>query len=191
MFDRPFMNRKHFGPGFRRGGPFGGGPFGEGGGRKRQRRGDIRYVLLELIEEQPRHGYELIKALEERNAGFYRPSPGMIYPTLQMLEEEGNLTSKEVDGKRIYTITEAGRQLLHLHNVERGPEWHGGHPHGFGGPQPQLAELRHSSMQIMESVMQAARYGSPEQVRDIQALLGKTNQEIHAILAKGSDKGTI
>src|SRR5688500_6503147 len=85
--------------------PFGGGPFGEGG-RKRQKRGDIRVVLLQLIAEQPRHGYELIKLVEERYGGFYRPSPGVIYPTLQLLEDEGHVTSETVEGKRVYTITE-------------------------------------------------------------------------------------
>ncbi|MFN8481249.1 MAG: PadR family transcriptional regulator [Kouleothrix sp.] len=81
------------------GGPFdrgfwrgrrGGGPFDEdGGGRRRQRRGDIKSALLELLAEQPRHGYELIKELEQRYGGFYRPSPGSVYPTLQLLEDEG------------------------------------------------------------------------------------------------------
>src|SRR5258708_24347255 len=99
-----------FGGKFRGFGPFGG-PFGEGG-RKRQRRGDIKFILLELIKEQPRHGYDVIKVLEERYGGFYRPSPGTVYPTLQLLEDEGNVSSATVDGKRIYTITEAGEKLL-------------------------------------------------------------------------------
>src|SRR5689334_21771290 len=93
--------RKHFGGKFGGRGPFGNN-FGDGGhggfghdfgkgGRKRQRRGDIKFILLELIKEQPRHGYELIKVLEERYGGFYRPSPGTVYPTLQLLEDEGSL----------------------------------------------------------------------------------------------------
>src|SRR5258707_15730306 len=99
-----------FGGKFRGFGPFGG-PFGEGG-RKRQRRGDIKFILLELIKEQPRHGYDVIKVLEERYGGFYRPSPGTVYPTLQLLEDEGNGSSATVDGKRIYTITEAGGKVI-------------------------------------------------------------------------------
>src|SRR5258708_38121964 len=99
----PWMRRHHFGHKLHGHGPFGGG-FGEGG-RKRQRRGDIKFILLELIKEQPRHGYDLIKVLEERYGGFYRPGPGTVYPTLQLLEDEGNVSSATVDGKRIYTTT--------------------------------------------------------------------------------------
>src|SRR6266540_3292714 len=86
---------------------------------RRQRRGDIKYVLLELLAEQPRHGYELIKELEQRYAGFYWPSPGSVYPTLQLLEDEGHLTSETIDGKRVYTITDSGRQLLDEQRSQR------------------------------------------------------------------------
>ena len=146
--DRPFRGR----------GPFGGPPSDEdGGGRQRHRRGDIKYVLLELIAEQPRHGYELIKALEQRYAGFYRPSPGTVYPTLQLLEDEGSVVSEPIEGKRVYTITDAGRSALEAHRQQQnnrpGP-WQRG---GRGGPHPELEALRHSSMALMTSIMQAAR----------------------------------
>ena len=111
--------RKHFANKMRGRGPFGH-DFGEGG-RKRQRRGDIKFILLELIKEQPRHGYELIKVLEERYGGFYRPSPGTVYPTLQLLEDEGNLTSETV-GKRTYKITAAGEALLEEQKQNVGDE---------------------------------------------------------------------
>ena len=173
-----------FGHGFGGGGrgPFGG--FGEGG-RKRQRRGDIKFILLELIKEQPRHGYELIKVLEERYGGFYRPSPGTIYPTLQLLEDEGNLISETVDGKRTYKITAAGEALLEQHKQEIGDER--GSMHGAEPNWEQRADLRHSAMALLETLMQAGRYGSPEQVKAVQELLKKTNQEVHQILAGGSE----
>jgi DNA-binding PadR family transcriptional regulator len=204
MFRPPFPFYRQFGPGFRRGGPFGrpfdgppggDGPFGgpEGPGRKRQRRGDIKFILLELINEQPRHGYDLIKAMEERSGGFYRPSPGMIYPTLQLLEEEGSLTSTTKDDKRIYTITAAGKEALQAFHAEaddprnrqHGPGHHGrgNHNHGPERDVPRLKELRRTMMALTESVMQIARFGTPEQVQAAQALVEKTNQEIHAILA--------
>ena len=75
-------------------------------------KGDLKYVILDLIKDKPRYGYEVIRALEELSYGFYTPSPGVVYPTLQMLEEIGYASATERDGKRVYTITEEGRQFL-------------------------------------------------------------------------------
>ena len=75
-------------------------------------KGDLKYVILDLLKDKPRYGYEIIRALEERSHGFYTPSPGVIYPTLQMLEEMGYAVTAEQDGKKVYTITEQGRQFL-------------------------------------------------------------------------------
>ncbi len=90
---------------------------GRGFGGFRERffdRGDLKYVILELLRERPRHGYDIIRALEDRFHGAYRPSPGSVYPTLQMLEDGGYVTSEQVDGKRVYTITDAGIEALRL-----------------------------------------------------------------------------
>lgn len=75
-------------------------------------RGDLKYVILELIRDKPRYGYEIITALEERSHGFYSPSPGSIYPTLRMLEEAGHIRSDQQDGKKVYTITDDGVKFL-------------------------------------------------------------------------------
>ena len=108
--------------GGRRGGRRGhrGGHHGEGhgehrGGRRSGRlfdHGELRYVVLALIAEQPRHGYEIIKEIEERVAGTYTPSPGVIYPTLTLLEEMGHATVSEEGGKKRYAITEEGAAFL-------------------------------------------------------------------------------
>jgi DNA-binding PadR family transcriptional regulator len=74
--------------------------------------GDLRLVALYLIEQQPRHGYDLIKAIEEKSAGFYTPSPGIVYPALTFLEEAGYVTSQADGNKKLYTITEEGRAHL-------------------------------------------------------------------------------
>jgi DNA-binding PadR family transcriptional regulator len=74
--------------------------------------GDLRLVALYFIEEQPRHGYDLIKAIEEKTAGFYSPSPGIVYPALTFLEEAGWVTSSAEGNKKLYTITEEGRAHL-------------------------------------------------------------------------------
>jgi DNA-binding PadR family transcriptional regulator len=93
---------------FHRGGP------GEGRGRRERvfDHGDLRFVILQLIAEKPSHGYELIKAIEEKVAGAYTPSPGVIYPTLTMLEELGYAAVTEGDGKKLYAITADGADVL-------------------------------------------------------------------------------
>ena len=75
-------------------------------------KGDLKYVILELIKDTPRHGYDIIRELEEQSYGTYKPSPGVIYPTLQMLEEMGYATSEEQEGKKVYSVTEEGKDFL-------------------------------------------------------------------------------
>jgi len=103
-----------------RGGPFGrhrGGPFG-GRGRRVFDTGALRLVVLGLIAEEPRHGYDIIKALEARFQGAYSPSPGAIYPMLQMMEEADLIVSDAVGNKRRYSITEQGKAYLAEHAEE-------------------------------------------------------------------------
>lgn len=107
---------RHSGRGF---GPFGfefGGRGGPGGGGFRfgrmLRDGDLRLIALALIEQEPRHGYDIIKALEERSGGFYSPSPGVVYPTLTFLEEAGYVTAASEGNKKVYSISEAGKAHL-------------------------------------------------------------------------------
>ena len=88
-------------------------PRGRWRGGRMFEQGDLRYVVLRLLEEKPRHGYEIIKALEERFGGTYAPSPGVVYPTLQLLEDLGYARIVPGDqGKKTYEITDAGRQYL-------------------------------------------------------------------------------
>ncbi len=82
--------------------------YGRGRGGPRARRGDVRAAVLALLAERPMHGYEMIKEIEERTEGAWTPSAGSIYPTLQMLEDEGLIRGEESDGKRRFTLTEAG-----------------------------------------------------------------------------------
>ena len=95
--DREFRHDRFF-RGFRHESPF--------------NKGDLKYVVLDLLSEKPRYGYDIIRDLEERSHGFYTPSPGVVYPTLQMLEEMGFATAEEREGKKVYTITEEGRRFL-------------------------------------------------------------------------------
>ncbi len=113
---RPGCEERHFGR-HRHGFPdFMGGRFERGFGTGRERvfdNGELRLVILQMIAEKPRHGYEIIKAIEERLANAYAPSPGVVYPTLTMLEEEGYATVAAVDGsKKLYAATESGQEYL-------------------------------------------------------------------------------
>ncbi len=102
----------------RHGGGFGwGGRHGLGGGDmiragRMLATGDLRLIALALIAEQPRHGYEIIKVLEEKTDGWYSPSPGIVYPTLTYLEEAGYVTAQAEGAKKLYTITDEGRAHL-------------------------------------------------------------------------------
>jgi len=90
---------------------------GHRGGRRRQwfEAGDMKYVILKLLRDKPRHGYEIMKELEERMHGCYSPSPGTVYPTLQWLEDEGLVKARDAEGKKVYEITDQGRAFLEEH----------------------------------------------------------------------------
>lgn len=106
MKDPEFLDLRGSHPATRRGG---GRVFGHGG---------LRLVLLQLIADKPRHGYELIKAIEDRLGGSYSPSPGVIYPTLTLLEETGHVTVAADGGRKLHTLTDAGREHLAAHRDE-------------------------------------------------------------------------
>lgn len=76
-------------------------------------RGDLKFAILRLLERKPMHGYEVMQALEDESCGLYSASPGSVYPSLQMLQDQGYVTSEERDGKRVFSITDAGRSFLH------------------------------------------------------------------------------
>lgn len=106
MNDPEFLDLRSRSPATRRGG---GRVFGHGG---------LRLVLLQLIADKPRHGYELIKAIEDRLGGTYSPSPGVIYPTLTLLEETGLVTVSAEGGRKLHTLTDTGRGHLEAHRAE-------------------------------------------------------------------------
>lgn len=144
------------------------------GDQPRMRRGEIRMILLELLAEGPKHGYELIKELESR---FCRVSPGSVYPTLQMLEEGGYLTSEAIDDKRVYTITESGQQLLsERQRPNREPM--------RGQSSPELMELRKAVTELNDAVGIIARSGTPEQTNQVRDLLSNLKREIFRILSE-------
>lgn len=171
---------EHHDAGFGRGMGFGGGWFGPGrGGPRRARRGDVRTALLRLLSERPMHGYDLIKELEERSGGMWRPSPGSIYPTLQLLEDEGLLKAEERDGKRVYSITDAGRTELE-ERTARG----GGAPWEFGPAAEGLGALRDAGFRLAAATMQVARTGSKDQREKAAEILADARREVYKLLAE-------
>ncbi len=163
-----------------RGRPFSGGGHRGGPrrrGRQRIQRGDIKYLLLALLAEHPQHGYQLIKELENRWGGLYRPSPGSVYPTLQLLEEGGYLSSEPVEGKKVYSITESGRELL-AENQEA--------LQAMDMPEeaPQIMELRNAVRDLHEVVHQVARSGDENRMQRVLGSLKKIRREIYLILAE-------
>jgi DNA-binding PadR family transcriptional regulator len=161
--------------------------FGEGRGRHGLRRGrvfdrgDLRYVLLHLISEKPRHGYELITAIEEKFGGMYSPSPGIVYPTLTLLEELGYVASETAGGtKRLYSATDAGRAFLEanrgLVDSILGRMAEASQAYG-GGPAPEIVR----AMQNLRAALSIRLGRGPldrDQVRAITAALDHAAGEI-------------
>ncbi len=164
---------------------FGRGMF-PGGGRRhegRTRRGDIKFILLTLLSEGPRHGYDLIKELEARFGGFRRLSPGSVYPTLQLLEDGGYLTSEQIDGKRVYTVTDSGRQLLsdrHRQDSENPVDSGNFMP----GKPPELVELRNALTELNTAVTHIAQTNNLEHARLVRELLVQVKRDIYKMLSE-------
>jgi DNA-binding PadR family transcriptional regulator len=147
-------------------------------------RGDLKYVILELLAERPRHGYDVIRALEERFRGMYAPSPGAVYPTLQMLEEMGYAVSSEQDGKRTYTITEAGRAFLAERGQATGDIW--ARIGEWWGPETraEARDLMHELREIGRLFRHEWRGLDAERMRRIRDVIARARGEIAAILAE-------
>jgi DNA-binding PadR family transcriptional regulator len=163
-----------------KGGPFGGpgwGPHRRGFGRAR--RGDVRLALLLLLAEEPRNGYQLIQAIEERSEGLWRPSPGSVYPTLAQLEDEGLVRSVEAEGARRFQITDAGREHLES-RADEPPPWE---PVAEDSDNP-LTELAPLVIQIGKATFQVATVGDRTQRERAEALLADTRRELYRILAE-------
>jgi DNA-binding PadR family transcriptional regulator len=154
-------------------------------------KGDFKYVILGLLEEGPSHGYELIRRLEERSGGRYAPSPGVVYPTLQMLEDMGCVAASHEEGRKVYTITDEGRRFL----ADRGPRvedirermhrWHGG---GRG------EELHHPLQALRDLGRVLGERGrswdiDADQARRIGAVVARARQEIETILTERPPSG--
>jgi DNA-binding PadR family transcriptional regulator len=182
---------------FGRGGPFGRGePFGEeevpggpGWGKRFFGRGDLKYALLELLQERPMHGYEMMKALQERTNGMYTPSAGSVYPTLQMLEDRGFVTVSEADGKKVYNITDAGRAFLAEGQQEErsGHGWHG-RRRPSEAEMAEIAAIGHEVrglQMLLGHVIRSAVF-DPSMLKRLREILARLRAELEEIVGTSS-----
>ncbi|HEY2087477.1 MAG TPA: PadR family transcriptional regulator [Mycobacterium sp.] len=188
-----------FGPGFGRGfgrgfgpGGFGPGGFGPGfgpggrGGRRggpgrRGRRGDVRAAILVLLAERPMHGYEIIQEVAERSQDLWKPSPGSVYPTLQLLVDEGLIVASESEGsKKLFQLTDAGKEAAEKVAT---PPW----DEIADGVDPAHLNLRAAVGQLFGAVAQSAHAASTEQQQRIIEIVNNARREIYTILAEDDD----
>jgi DNA-binding PadR family transcriptional regulator len=170
-------------------GPYGGGPpFGgprflmrsTGGGRRRGR-GDVRAAILLLLDEEPRNGYQIMQELEQRSGGTWRPSPGSVYPALQLLADEGLVTSEARGGGNVFELTDAGRSHVGETRERLGTPWEDVN----AGATEEMVELRSVMMQTADAVRQVVRTGTDAQRAEAIKLLSETRRSLYGILAKG------
>lgn len=168
------LGRRHRGPGFWAD------LFGEA--PTRAERGDVPWLVLDAIADEPRHGYDIIQTLEKKSGGAYRPSPGVIYPTLQLLEEQRFARSADDDGRRVFTITAEGKRELEAHRemveafYERSDD---------GGDQGEdIVELARRMGRLVKVFRRAGRRGhvQPATLKKVHAILDEAFGKIEALL---------
>jgi DNA-binding PadR family transcriptional regulator len=170
--------------GRRRGGHRGFGPPGFermffGPGRKAGR-GDIRATILALLAEQPMHGYQIIQEVGERTGGAWRPSPGSVYPTLQQLEDEELVRTVPSDGRRVFELTDTGREQAAA--LPSATPWE-----TAGDGDDDLAALRDAAFQLLGATRQVAVAGSAKQIESAQAILREARRGIYQLLAEDGE----
>jgi len=147
-------------------------------------KGDLKYVILNLLKDKPSHGYEIIRALEDLFHGFYTPSAGSVYPTLQMLDDMGYVSSSERDGKKVYTITDEGKQFLKeqqevIDKIQ-------GQMKDWWGPRniEEFHDTFHELRKLGRLVSQRAHHLAPEKWASIKEVISRAYLDIEDILEK-------
>ncbi|MGP9694244.1 PadR family transcriptional regulator [Brachybacterium sp. AOP25-B2-12] len=185
--------RGGFGP--RGGGPFGpesgpfgpegdprmGGGFGRGRGRGPHRapRGDVRTAVLLLLAESPMHGYQLMQTIAERTGGRWSPSPGAIYPTLSQLEDEGLVDTSKEGGRKLASLTDAGRAHVEEHRAT----WADPFPQAATDADENTVDLRTGLRDLTNPIRDLVRSGSDAQVREAATVLDEARRSLYRILA--------
>jgi DNA-binding PadR family transcriptional regulator len=141
-------------------------------------RGDVRTAILVLLAEGPKHGYQVMQELTERSGGVWRPSPGSIYPTLQLLEDEGLVSSEDMDGRRVFRLTDAGQAEVAKRGDDARPPWEVADE---AGP---LMALREVGFGLMAAMMQVAHTGTEHQLARAKEILTEARKNLYRLLAE-------
>ena len=162
-------------------GPPGGHGWGPPGGRgrRRMRRGDVRAAVLVLLDEGAQTGYGLMGEIEERSEGAWRPSPGSMYPTLAMLEEEGLIRQQPGEGRTPYELTDEGRKYVEENREKLGEPW-ARSAQGFGEGR---LELKHLIGQVAAAAWQVGSLGDEAQLAKAKEILTESRKGLYRILA--------
>ncbi|MCP3821346.1 PadR family transcriptional regulator [Streptomyces sp. A3M-1-3] len=137
----------------------------------------MRASILALLKDRPMHGYEMIQEIVERSGGGWKPSPGSVYPTLQLLEDESLITSESDGGKKLFTLTDAGRA-----EAEAGPQapWEEA---GRGVDWEMMNEIRQAGFGLMEAFAQVWKTGTAEQRQKAVSVINDARKKLYLILA--------
>ncbi|HVX46589.1 MAG TPA: PadR family transcriptional regulator [Mycobacteriales bacterium] len=180
-----FFGGRGFGPGDF---PFGPGFWGPQGGRRRgprAGRGDVRAGILALLAEEPRNGYQIIQELQQRSGGAWRVSPGSVYPALSQLEDEGLIVAEQRDSKRVFTLTDAGREYVEEHQDETSAPWN-----AFTTGNEESSGLHAAIASTMIAAHQVTQAGSPAQIAEAKQLIEELRRALYGILAEGPQDST-
>ncbi len=169
----------------RHGGGHQGGHGDQSGARGRAQRGEARYVLLDALRDGPKHGYEIIKSLEERSAGEYVPSPGTVYPTMQLLEDLGQVRSDQNAERRVYSLTEAGHAELEARAEDLNAFWtRFGAAATPAASQPEIGFLQEEIDQLARTIWNGLRgRDDAATIRSVRAAVERCRGEVREIIA--------
>lgn len=151
----------------------------------RMGKGDVRAAVLALLAEKPMHGYQIISEISERSGGAWKPSAGSVYPTLQLLADEGLITAEEEGGRKTYTLTEMGRAEAAA-SADRAPWPTGASGSASGGRRDfgNAGPLAKAGMDLAQAAAQVGRSGTPEQVKQAVDILDEARRRLYSILAQ-------
>ena len=154
-------------------------------------RGDVRIAVIALLAERPMHGYQIIREIEERSGGSWKPSAGSVYPTLQLLADEGLIVASEDNGRKTYSLTEPGREVA-AEEADAAP-WgadagadgaSGGSGAGGRGAEQGFGALPKAGVEFAQAAAQVHRSGSPEQIEQAIAVIDEARKRLYTILAQ-------
>jgi DNA-binding PadR family transcriptional regulator len=140
------------------------------------KRGDMTPIILQTLSERPMHGYEIIRELEKKSHGFWRPSPGSVYPTLQLLEEQDFVTGNDVGGKKVYELTKLGQDEA-AKTKTQGPWPHHGKSHDFTS----VMALRATFMELIGTVKTVAMTADDDAQKKALAILKEATEKLQSL----------